>query len=77
MLTELNFELRQMRSVRKDVREIYQEGSDVNWTWECKIVNFEVIYGSQIRKDMKDLLDPWAHTVISPMDWSMDPGSLL
>lgn len=40
MLTELNFELRQMRSVRKDVREIYQEGSDVNWTWECKIENF-------------------------------------
>lgn len=77
MLTEMNFELRQMRSVRKDVREIDQEGSDVNWTWECKIGNFGVMYGSQIRRDMEDLLDPWAHTVISPMDRSMDPVSLL
>lgn len=77
MLTELNFELRQMRSVRKDVRDIYQERSDVNWTWECRIGNFGVMYGSQIRRDMKNLLDPWAHTVISPLDRSMGPVSLL
>lgn len=76
MLTELNFELRQMRSVRKDVREIYQEVSDVNWTWECRIGNFGVMYVRQIRRDMKDLLDPKAHTLIFPMDRSMGKSTV-
>lgn len=32
MLTELNLELRKIRSVRRHVREIYQEWSHMNWT---------------------------------------------
>lgn len=40
MLTELSCYLRKMGSIRREVRKIYPEGSDLNLTWEYKIVNF-------------------------------------